>query len=95
MSQPKIACVYCNNWITPKADYNNAGKFIDASSPENVIVIGHGFYGRLVRELYEKTGDHIFDILNSKNFQFRNLDVMKIERCQVTNVWRNDETVSY
>ncbi len=75
--------------------WNNALIDINASSPENVVVIGHGFYGRLVRELYEKTGDHIFDILNSKNFQFRNLDVMKIERCQVTNVWRNDETASY
>lgn len=29
MSQPKIACVYCNNWIPPKADYNTV-EFIDA-----------------------------------------------------------------
>lgn len=30
MSQPKIACVHCFNWIPPKADYNNAGEFTDA-----------------------------------------------------------------
>lgn len=30
MSQSKIACVHCINWIPPKADYNNAGTFIDA-----------------------------------------------------------------
>lgn len=30
MSQPKIACVHCINWIPPKADYNNAGEFTDA-----------------------------------------------------------------
>ena len=68
--------------------WNSALIDINASSPENVVVIGHGFYGRLVRELYEKTGDHIFDILNSKNFQFKNLDMMKIEFCQVKNVWQ-------
>lgn len=65
------------------------------SNDDTVVVIGHGFYGRLVNEIYQNNDDSVFDILNSKNFQFRNLDVMKIEKCQVTNVWRNDETVSY
>jgi hypothetical protein len=30
MSQPKIACVNCKNWIPPKANYNT-NEFIDAS----------------------------------------------------------------
>ena len=62
---------------------------MNKDSPENVVVVGHGFYARLIRELYENTDDTILDILNSKNFQFRNLDVMKIEKSQVTNVWRS------
>lgn len=69
--------------------WKNALFELTKDSPENVVVVGHGFYARLIRELYENTDDTILDILNSKNFQFRNLDVMKIEKCQVTNVWRS------
>lgn len=29
MSQPKITCVHCINWIPPKADYDTQ-EFIDA-----------------------------------------------------------------
>ena len=71
----------CTRWINALID-------ITKDCPDDVVIIGHGFYGRLVRELYEETGDHIFDILNSKNFQFKNLDMMKIETCKVKNVWR-------
>jgi broad specificity phosphatase PhoE len=53
------------------------------------VVIGHGFYGRLVRSIYERDDDSIFNILNSKNFQFKNLDMMEIERCQVQKVYRS------
>ena len=57
---------------------------------EDVVIIGHGFYGRLIRSLYEKDEDTPFEILNSKNFQLRNLDMMEIQFSQVQNVWRNE-----
>lgn len=74
-----------NRWVNalesmrPKCD----------SSDDTIVVIGHGFYGRLVEDIYnENTDDTVFDILNSKNFLFKNLDMMEIDNSQVVNVWR-------
>lgn len=65
------------------------------SNDDTVVVIGHGFYGRLVNEIYENNEDSVFDILNSKNFSFGNLDMMEINKRKVENVWRyKDEEVS-
>lgn len=65
------------------------------SNDDTVVVIGHGFYGRLVNEIYENNEDSVFDILNSKNFSFGNLDMMEINKRKVENVWRyKDEAVS-
>lgn len=65
------------------------------SNDDTVVVIGHGFYGRLVNEIYENNEDSVFDILNSKNFSFGNLDMMEINKRKVVNVWRyKDEAVS-
>lgn len=65
------------------------------SNDDTVVVIGHGFYGRLVNEIYQNNEDSVFDILNSKNFSFGNLDMMEINKRKVENVWRyKDEAVS-
>lgn len=65
------------------------------SNDDTVVVIGHGFYGRLVNEIYQNNDDSVFDILNSKNFSFGNLDMMEINKRKVVNVWRyKDEAVS-
>lgn len=65
------------------------------SNDDTVVVIGHGFYGRLVNEIYENNEDSVFDILNSKNFSFGILDMMEINKRKVENVWRyKDEEVS-
>lgn len=58
------------------------------SNDDTVVVIGHGFYGRLVNEIYQNNDDSVFDILNSKNFSFGNLDMMEINKRKVVNVWR-------
>lgn len=74
-----------NRWVNalesmrPKCD----------SSDDTIVVIGHGFYGRLVEDIYnESKDDSVFDILNSKNFSFKNLDMMELDKGEVTNVWR-------
>lgn len=65
------------------------------SNDDTVVVIGHGFYGRLVNEIYQNNDDSVFDILNSKNFSFGNLDMMEINKRKIVNVWRyKDEVVS-
>ena len=59
------------------------------SSDDTIVVIGHGFYGRLVEDIYnEDKEDSVFDILNSKNFLFKNLDMMEIDKSRVVDVWR-------
>ena len=54
-----------------------------------IVAVGHGFYGRCLYDYYSK-GETCtpFEILNSKNFRFNNLDMMEIERCKVQNVFR-------
>lgn len=54
-----------------------------------IVVVGHGLYGRCIYDYYNggKTGTP-FEILNSKNFQFRNLDMMEVERRKIQNVFR-------
>lgn len=74
-----------NRWVNalesmrPKCD----------SSDDTIVVIGHGFYGRLVEDIYnEDRDDTVFDILNSKNFSFKNLDMMEIEKSRIQKVYR-------
>lgn len=59
---------------------------------EAAVIIGHGFYGRLLKDAYDgKTLDSsttVLGILNSKYFQFRNLDMMEIENANIKKVYR-------
>ena len=45
--------------------------------PENVVIIGHGFFGRCLYSYWNNDDDTPFEILNSKNYQFKNLDMME------------------
>lgn len=56
---------------------------------KDAVIIGHGFYGRLVHSIYNNDDDTPFQILNSTNFEFKNLDMMEIEHCEVQRVFRS------
>lgn len=62
---------------------------LDYKGDAQIVVVGHGLYGRCIYDYYHggKTGTP-FEILNSKNFQFRNLDMMEVEKRQVQNIYR-------
>ena len=61
---------------------NNA--FID----DNVVIIGHGFYGRLLCSYWMEDNDSVYNILNSKNFQLRNLDMVYSVDKEIKSVYR-------
>lgn len=62
---------------------------LDYKGDTQIVVVGHGLYGRCIYDYYNggKTGTP-FEILNSKNFQFRNLDMLEVEKRKVQNVYR-------
>ena len=74
-----------NRWTNALIDI--VGKCDDGD--KNAVIIGHGFYGRLVRSIYNNDEDTPFQILNSTNFEFKNLDMMEIEHCEVQRVFRS------
>ena len=45
----------------------------------NIIWVTHGLFGRTAYSFYNHTTDTPYELINSKNIQFRNLDMMKIE----------------
>lgn len=59
---------------------------------ENAVLIGHGFYGRLMKDIYEghtlDSKPTVLEILNSKPFSFRNLDMMEFENGKVNKIYR-------
>ena len=56
---------------------------------DNIVLIGHGFYGRMLCSYWREDNDSVYDILNSKNFQLRNLDmVCSVDNKEIKNVWR-------
>lgn len=45
----------------------------------NIIWVTHGLFGRTTYSFYNHTTDTPYELINSKNIQFKNLDMMKIE----------------
>lgn len=58
---------------------------------ENAVLIGHGFYGRLMKDIYEgntlSSEPTVLELLNSKPFSFRNLDMMELEKAEVNKIY--------
>lgn len=81
--------VFINKWAVEDRWKNALDEMFKDSTGEDIVVISHGFYGRLIRSIYERDTDSVFDILNSKNFQFKNLDMMEIEKSNVQKVYRS------
>ena len=65
----------------------NSTAYID----DDVVVVGHGFYGRLLYSYWNGDEDTPLEILNSKNFKFKNLDMMYVKMAEVKEVYRFDK----
>lgn len=63
----------------------------NSDDAEEAIVVGHGLYGRTLFDYFNKKKDTPYELLNSKHFQFSNLDVMVIEHAKVQEVKRYKE----
>lgn len=55
---------------------------------DDIVIIGHGFYGRFLCSYWRGDNDSIYNILNSKNFQLRNLDMVYSKQKEIKSIWR-------
>lgn len=55
---------------------------------DNVVCISHGFYIRGLKSFWDNEKDSPYELINSKNFEFKNLDMLELGKSGTKKVWR-------